>query len=631
MKKLLLALVALFICAAANAQVVPAPPGTAAMVCANNTVVPAPTSGQFFYVQCDSSGHLLTNAGSGLVLATSNMTFNVATTGNDSNLCTAGSPCLTLQRAVNVAGGYNWNNQYFPTINIANGTYTNTQISLPALVNCSNGGVIIGNTTTPTNVSLNDAGSAYTLIVTTNSIWTVNGISFGGTYGGFDVKSFAVLNMNQINWGGALVNIGLNVEPYGAVYVANALTQGGTLSTTASTMGVLIFNRGLVVMDAVTITFSNAITFSSYLIALDATTSFMAFIGSTFTNGSNVTATMFGLIMNNGAFFETSTTTKVDGATLSRTNFPGGATGAKVLVDGWSTFQADLTAAYATAGSVAFADTSGVVRANYSVTDSNNWTFSPVGGDLDIVSASPSSTAFQLINTSAGGHSVFFGAVGSGGLFGLAAGQLGFFDVTSGNTLFWFDLSANMTLSAGLGFSAQGSFAANAADSGISRLGAASLALGNGTAGDFSGTLKLAHLTATALANSATTSAVCYNTGTGVLTFDGTVGTCTVSDERLKNIGPRIDRALDRLLQINGFYFTWKDTVYGTGTQIGVGAQTVEKVFPELISTGSNGYKSVDYQHMIAPIIEAMRELKADNDNLRACQESWKCRMFGVR
>ena len=51
--------------------------------------------------------------------------------------------------------------------------------------------------------------------------------------------------------------------------------------------------------------------------------------------------------------------------------------------------------------------------------------------------------------------------------------------------------------------------------------------------------------------------------------------------------------------------------------QIGLGAQTVEKVFPELVQIGSDGYKSLDYQRLTAPIIEALRELKGDNDNLR--------------
>ena len=43
------------------------------------------------------------------------------------------------------------------------------------------------------------------------------------------------------------------------------------------------------------------------------------------------------------------------------------------------------------------------------------------------------------------------------------------------------------------------------------------------------------------------------------------------------------------------------------------------------------GMVIVDYQRLTAPIIEALRKLKADNDNLRACQSSWKCRLFGGR
>lgn len=134
----------------------------------------------------------------------------------------------------------------------------------------------------------------------------------------------------------------------------------------------------------------------------------------------------------------------------------------------------------------------------------------------------------------------------------------------------------------------------------------------------------------TGLTNVATTSAMCYNTTTKLVTFDGTLGTCTVSDERLKNIGDPISGALAKLMQIRGVNYTWKSSIYGTGPQIGVGAQTVEKVFPELVQTGADGYKSVDYQRLTAPIIEALRELKADNDNLRSCQNNWKCRIFGT-
>lgn len=129
---------------------------------------------------------------------------------------------------------------------------------------------------------------------------------------------------------------------------------------------------------------------------------------------------------------------------------------------------------------------------------------------------------------------------------------------------------------------------------------------------------KFTTLTATTLPNTSTTSSVCYDTGTGVLSYNSTVGTCTVSDERLKNFSGPITGALAKVLQIHGLYYTWKDPkAYGTGRQIGVGAQAVEKVFPELVQTDSKGNKSADYQRLVAPIIEALRELKADNDNLR--------------
>ena len=139
---------------------------------------------------------------------------------------------------------------------------------------------------------------------------------------------------------------------------------------------------------------------------------------------------------------------------------------------------------------------------------------------------------------------------------------------------------------------------------------------GNLTLNGAASTVSTALLTATGLTNTATTSAVCYNTGTGVLTYDGTLGTCTVSDERLKNMGERIPNSLEKLLQINGVYGTWKDQSMGTGRQIFIGAQTAERVFPELVQTDSDGKKSLDYQRLTAPIIEGLRELNARLERL---------------
>ncbi len=51
---------------------------------------------------------------------------------------------------------------------------------------------------------------------------------------------------------------------------------------------------------------------------------------------------------------------------------------------------------------------------------------------------------------------------------------------------------------------------------------------------------------------------------------------------------------------------------------LGVIAQEVEKVFPELVETTPEGLKKVNYEGLIAPLIEAVKEL---DDRLRAVEE----------
>ena len=51
----------------------------------------------------------------------------------------------------------------------------------------------------------------------------------------------------------------------------------------------------------------------------------------------------------------------------------------------------------------------------------------------------------------------------------------------------------------------------------------------------------------------------------------------------------------------------------------GVLAQDVEQVFPELVSScGDGGYKAVNYRGLTAALVEAIKELKAQNDDLRS-------------
>ena len=91
------------------------------------------------------------------------------------------------------------------------------------------------------------------------------------------------------------------------------------------------------------------------------------------------------------------------------------------------------------------------------------------------------------------------------------------------------------------------------------------------------------------------------------------------SDERLKdNIKP-IENALDKVSKLGGYEFDWNDKqdVY-EGHDIGVIAQEVEAVFPELVTDRDNGFKAVKYEKLVPALIEAIKELKAEVESLKS-------------
>ncbi len=96
------------------------------------------------------------------------------------------------------------------------------------------------------------------------------------------------------------------------------------------------------------------------------------------------------------------------------------------------------------------------------------------------------------------------------------------------------------------------------------------------------------------------------------------------SDRRLKdNIRP-LEGSLDKLMMLDGFAFEMKDDEKKQ-TEYGVMAQDVQKVFPELVhEIDKDGHLGVSYNGLIPPIIEAIKELKAENEKLRAEIEALK-------
>jgi hypothetical protein len=93
-----------------------------------------------------------------------------------------------------------------------------------------------------------------------------------------------------------------------------------------------------------------------------------------------------------------------------------------------------------------------------------------------------------------------------------------------------------------------------------------------------------------------------------------------ISDRNLKeNIKP-IEGALDRLTRLQGRTFKWKDAAElnaAEGTHIGLVAQEVEEVFPQWVGEDNQGRKQVTLEGLEAVTIEAIKELKAENELLK--------------
>ena len=103
---------------------------------------------------------------------------------------------------------------------------------------------------------------------------------------------------------------------------------------------------------------------------------------------------------------------------------------------------------------------------------------------------------------------------------------------------------------------------------------------------------------------------------TGYISYNG--GFTDVSDISLKENIEDIPNALNKVNNLRGRYFTWKNELQGNDKQIGFIAQEVEEYIPEVVTSGAGGTKGIAYGKITALLVNAIKELKADNDSLRA-------------
>jgi len=111
-----------------------------------------------------------------------------------------------------------------------------------------------------------------------------------------------------------------------------------------------------------------------------------------------------------------------------------------------------------------------------------------------------------------------------------------------------------------------------------------------------------------------TTTRYTFATSTGDFTATGNI--TAYSDLRLKTKDSDIIGALHKLKSIDTMYYYWNDKaakigIASTVRQVGVTAQSVEKVMPEVVHEDDGGNKTVSYEKLVPLLIEAIKELEA--------------------
>lgn len=103
----------------------------------------------------------------------------------------------------------------------------------------------------------------------------------------------------------------------------------------------------------------------------------------------------------------------------------------------------------------------------------------------------------------------------------------------------------------------------------------------------------------------------------GSIGASGDIVAFVSSDSRLKSNITAIKNPIEKIKQIGGYEFDWneKQKQY-KGHDIGVIAQEIEKILPEIVTTRDDGFKAVKYDRIVSLLIEAIKELEKRVSNI---------------
>jgi hypothetical protein len=105
-----------------------------------------------------------------------------------------------------------------------------------------------------------------------------------------------------------------------------------------------------------------------------------------------------------------------------------------------------------------------------------------------------------------------------------------------------------------------------------------------------------------------------WNVNTGQICYATTPTIC--SDIRLKKDFKNLSNSLQSIANLKGYNYYLRNEK-NPNLQTGFIAQEIQKIFPELVNTGSDGYLSVDYTGLIPHLVESVKALKSENDILK--------------
>jgi len=109
-------------------------------------------------------------------------------------------------------------------------------------------------------------------------------------------------------------------------------------------------------------------------------------------------------------------------------------------------------------------------------------------------------------------------------------------------------------------------------------------------------------------------------TTTGLIRATNDVVAFYSSDRRLKDNIKTIDSPIEKLMKLNGVEFDCipKEGIHeNEGHDIGLIAQEVKEVFPEIVNLRDNGYFAIKYEKLVALLVEAIKEQQKEINLLK--------------